>query len=132
MRTPSLSQLRDPQTLGLALGAGRIVLGASALAAPVTSARMLGLDTATAARVAWLTRMMAVRDAAIGIGVVSTRDSGSAPAWLLAGGVSDAVDAVVVAGALRQGRLRGFVPRALVVGAVAFATLSAIAARGRR
>lgn len=133
MRTPSVPTPPDAQTLSLALGAGRCVLAASALAAPVTTARLLGLDTATAARVAWLTRMMAIRDATIGAGVFdATRGSGPAAPWLLAGAASDAVDAVVVAGAIRQGRLRGLVPSGLVVGAAAFAAAGVLAARGVR
>jgi hypothetical protein len=94
------------------IGAGRTAFALAFLAAPVAAARLLGTDTATAQRVVWLTRMMAVRDGAIGVGGLAA--GGGAAPWLLAGAVSDAVDAAVLGTALRQGRLKGLVPTAVV------------------
>jgi hypothetical protein len=111
-------------------------MAAGFLAAPVPSARLLGLDTATAQRIGWLTRMMAVRDGAIGVGglVAGRRSPSAAAPWLLAGAVSDAVDAVVLAGAIKRGRVRGAVPTAVVplaAGAAAVGALSALRLRRR-
>jgi hypothetical protein len=106
-----------------------VAIGAFSLAAPVTSVRLLGLDTATAARITWLARMTAVRDTVLGTGtaVSSGRGQGAA-GWLLAGSVSDAVDAAVLAAALREGKVRGRRAQAIVVGAVGAALIAAAAA----
>ena len=118
--------------LPLQLTAGRLVIAAALLAVPVPAVRMLGTDTATARRVSWLTRMLAVRDGAIATGGLATLRRGSNPApWLLAGAVSDAVDAVVL-DALRARRLRGPIATLGVPGGAAAAILGAFAALRRR
>jgi hypothetical protein len=126
----------DARSLALQLGAGRTVLAAMIMAAPVPAARLLGADTATAQRVTWLTRMMAVRDGALGAGALaSTRsdDARGAGGWVLGGAISDAVDAAVIAGALTQGRVRGIVPIGIVLGAsLAAAVGASTAVRLRR
>jgi hypothetical protein len=115
--------------MALEIGAIRTLVGAAMLAAPVASARVFGADTATARRVTWLTRMMAVRDGALGVGTVGARRAGGGAAtWLLAGAVSDGLDAVVLARALAQGRIKGLVPRAIVVAATASAAAGAATA----
>ena len=104
------------------------------LAAPEQTVRSLGSDTATARRVAWLTRMMAVRDGALGVGGAPGRPARTATPWLLAAAVCDATDAVVVAAALRADRLRGPGATALVPFAAATAAVQVSAAwrlRGR-
>ncbi len=119
----------EPSALAGRLAGGRTVLAASMLAAPELATRLLGADTATARRVTWLTRMVAVRDAAIGVGaIVALRRGGDARPWLIAGAVSDAVDAVVVGAALRQGRVGGVAPAALVPGAAAVAAVGVVTA----
>ncbi len=113
----------------MCVGAGRLLIGAAFLAAPVTSVRILGLDTATAARVAWLARMTAIRDGVVGAGTLaSSARGGGASGWLLAGAVSDAVDAAVLVSALREGRVAGWPARAIAAGAVAAAAVAAVAA----
>jgi hypothetical protein len=126
---PLLTRLPSARTIGLSVGAGRVAIGAVFLAAPVSSVRLLGLDTATAARITWLARMTAVRDTVLGAGTVASasRRRGAA-GWLLAGSVSDAVDAAVLAAALREGRIRGWRPQAIAVGAVGAALVAAAAA----
>jgi hypothetical protein len=119
------------------LGAGRVALGGAFLAYPVTSVRMLGVDTASAGRMAWLARMAAARDIALGLGVlgsVATR-RGQAAA-LTATALVDAVDAAVIAVAAnerRVDRLRGY---AMAAGAAAVAVgglvIAADVARRRR
>ena len=124
-------EIRFPEAdaLALQLSAGRTAAGAVFLALPVLSARLLGADSATAKRVSWLTRMMAVRDAAIGAGgVAALRGKGSATPWLIAGAVSDTVDAIVLTQALQQGRVKGFIPAAVVPLAAGAAAVGALTA----
>lgn len=102
----------DAQTIARQLATGRVLLATTLCVAPVGSVRALGVDTATARRVSWLTRMLAVRDGLLGVGAIAaSRRAGAAP-WLLCGAVADAADAVVLAAAIRQHRLGG---RATVV-----------------
>jgi hypothetical protein len=126
---PLSTRLPSARTIGVSVGAGRVAIGAIFLAAPVTSVRILGLDTATAARITWLARMTAVRDTALGAGAVVSAGRGKGGAgWLLAGSMSDAVDAAVLAAALREGKLRGWRPQAIAVGALGAALVAAAAA----
>jgi hypothetical protein len=118
----------EPQALAAQIAAGRLVFAAVIMAAPVFSARLLGADTATAQRVTWLTRMMAVRDGALGAGGVAAVRRGGAAPWLLAGAVSDAADAVVIAVALEQGRLKGIVATLVVPAAAATAAAGVVTA----
>lgn len=105
------------------------MVGAVFLAEPVVSVRLLGLDTATAARVSWLARMAAARDAVLGLGTLSSsaRRRGQ-QGWLLAGATADLADALVLTHALRQGRARGVAATGTVVVAVAAAGLATWAA----
>ena len=122
-----LRRLLQPRHLARAIGLGRLAVGGGFLLAPVTSVRILGMDTATAKRVTYLARMAAVRDVSIGVGTLaSTRPSG----WLLAGALSDAVDAAVVADAIRSGRAGGPTARLVVAGAAAVAVVGTIGAVG--
>ena len=122
----------DPMARQLALG--RAGLATAFLAAPVPALRAMGADTATAARISWLTRMMAVRDGALAVGaLVADRRGGDPRPWLVGGAVSDAVDALVFAQALKQGRLKGIAPTMVVPGAAVAAGLGFVtAARLRR
>jgi hypothetical protein len=111
------------------LALGRVAMATGFLAAPVPALRALGADTATAQRVSWLTRMMAIRDAALGVGAaVAQRRGGDPRPWLVAGAVSDAVDAVAFGAAIKQGRLRGVVPTAVIPGAAGAAVLGFVTA----
>lgn len=128
---PRRSRLLDPSGLARSIGVGRLLLGGGFLLAPVTATRVLGVDTATAKRVAFLAQMMAARDVAIGAGTAASSGAGRNPAgWLLAGAAADAADAVVIAGALRSGRARGVAARGLVGGAAALSALAAFGAVG--
>jgi hypothetical protein len=90
------------------MGLVRIIVGLTATGAPVLSARVVGSDSATARRVTWLTRMMAGRELAVGLGALtaSRRGTDAAP-WLLFGAVADGVDAAAFILALRQRRIAG-------------------------
>lgn len=128
--SPSLPSVRST---ALQCGAGRAGIAAVILARPVSAARLLGADGATAQRVTWLTRMMGVRDGVLGVGTISALRGDAGPSyWLLGPAVADSLDAVVIAQALRQGRLRGAVPAAVVVGAAGSAAVHAAAAFGLR
>lgn len=125
-----------PKALARSIGVGRVLAGGGFLLAPVASTRILGLDTATAKRVSFLARMMAARDIVIGAGTAAASgESGRPGLWLLAGAVADATDAVVITGALKQGRARGPVAAAVVAvaaGAAAVATIGALGTLRRR
>jgi hypothetical protein len=123
-----------------AIGMGRTLLGAAALAAPVAATRVLGLDSATAKRVTLLARMAAARDIGIGAGTLAAGtlapDRAGAAWWLVAGAFADAVDAAAMAGALRRGTVRGLPAAGIAVGAGVSAGIALRAAvalrRGRR
>jgi len=106
-------------------------MGCAFLAGPVVSVRLLGVDTATATRVAWLARMTAVRDVAIGAGAVGSlvRKRGHV-SWLVAAALTDAGDAAAIVLAVRAGRLdrvRGYV---VAAGAAAAAGAGVVAVAG--
>src|SRR4051794_34234608 len=126
--------LPAPERMATQLAAGRLALAGVFLAAPVPALRAMGADTATAQRISWLTRMMAVRDGALAVGaLVADRRGGDPRPWLVGGAVSDAVDALVFAQALKQGRLKGIAPTMIVPGGILAAVLGfTTAARLRR
>ena len=131
---PRRIPLPAPGPAALQLSVGRAALAAAIMAAPVSFLRVMGADSATAQRVTWLTRMTAVRDGALGVGGAwAVRRGGSVAPWLLGGAAADAVDAVVVARALRQGRVKGTMPASVVPLAALTAvagTVTALRTRG--
>jgi hypothetical protein len=128
-----MSRIPSPRTLSVALGAGRTALGGAFLVAPQFSVRILGLDSATAARVSWLARMAAARDVGLGLGALSAAALGrDSSAWVAAGAAADAVDAAAIAVAVRQRRLGGVGARGLVAGAAAAALVGFWAAGATR
>jgi len=71
---------------------------------------------------------LAARDGVLGAGtLVSCAREDGAVAWLLAGSVSDAVDAAVLVAALREGKVRGWAAQAATAGAIAGALAGAAA-----
>lgn len=113
------------RTVALAIGVARTGIGVGFAAAPVAALRLLGLDTATAARVAWLSRMTAARDGVLGAGTLAATARGRPGPWLLAGAVADAADAAALAGALRTHKIGG--PKAVaMIGAASLAALAGI------
>ena len=117
------------RTVATVIAVARTGIGVGFAAAPVTALRLLGLDTATAARVAWLSQMTAARDGVLGAGTLAATARGRAAPWLLAGAVADAADAAALAGALRARRIGG--PNAVpMIGAAALAALAGIWAAG--
>jgi hypothetical protein len=124
----------EPEALATSIGVGRLVLSGALFAAPTASARVLGVDSASAKRMAFLARMAAVRDMGIGIGTLASRGTPQVSLWLAVGAVADAVDAVVVAGATKHGVTRGLAAVGTVVGAAGVAAAggwAAIQLKGR-
>ena len=126
----SARRIGSARRLAALLGAGRLAMGGAFLAYPAASVRLLGVDSATAGRVVWLIRMAAVRDAALGAGALASTAAGRGQtAWLVAGALTDAGDASVIAMSVRAGRLgrsRGYLVSA---GALA-AALAGLASAG--
>ncbi len=107
------------------LALGRAAVGTSMLARPTLLPRALGVDSASAARMAWTTRMLGAREVALGLGAwtaLRSGDSGGARIWLLAGVLSDGVDALALGAASARGdvrRVRGSAVALVAAGAVA-------------
>jgi hypothetical protein len=128
---PFMSRLPSIRTVGLTLGIGRVLIGAMAVTTPVGALRFIGMDTATAARAAWLGRMTGARDTVLGAGTVASVRRDASPAlWLFAGAAADLADAVAIGSAIRANRLRGVGPVATAAAAVGAAAVGTWAAAG--
>lgn len=95
------------QQVATGIGLGRVLIGATFLAAPRLSVRLLGVDSASAKRMAFLARMAAARDIGLGAGTLDAGPGRAAVPWLLAGAACDVVDAAAITGATRSGITRG-------------------------
>jgi hypothetical protein len=130
----------DRRSLSSAAGAltptslawGRVAAGASMLVRPRALPQLLGVDSATSARVGWSVQMLGIRDLALGVGTLGAlrgQDRQAARSWLALGVLCDAVDAFAIGGALVKGRVSkagalaavGVALGAVVVGAGALA-----------
>ena len=90
------------------LALARAAAGVGMITQPRALPRVLGVDSAAAARMAWSTQMLGAREVALGLGAfiaLRRQDPKAARLWLLAGLLSDAVDAVAVTAAIAQGRV---------------------------
>ena len=117
MTSMTLQALRDPR--GLALG--RTAAGVTMLTRPELLPALLGTPQESRQSMAWVVQMLGAREVALGLGALTARKD--TRRWHAAGLLSDAVDAVAVAGALRKGRVRASTGAGLVViAAVAAAT----------
>jgi hypothetical protein len=99
------------------LGAARTLVGAAVLARPTLLAKGLGLDAATAQRTAWLARMFAGRDLALGVGALS-----GSRGCQLAGVASDFSDFGALVIAIKAGHVKalpGALAAVTAAGAVA-------------
>jgi hypothetical protein len=115
--------LVSPRRGAWLLAAGRVVLGASILAAPEKiTAQWLGEENAKHAAVVDLARGLAVRDVALGAAVLWTLDDATiGPRMQAACAVADSVDTVATLLA------RADLPRKGVIGTVAVAAGAALA-----
>ena len=114
------------------LAAGRVGVGLGMLARPADLPKVLGVDSATAERMAWVTRMLGVREAVVGLGTLDALRSGGARPWVLGGAVVDAVDAAVFAGAAARGRVRPLLGGGFALAGAAIAAAQLAAALGPR
>jgi hypothetical protein len=90
----------------LAAAVGRVGVGAALVARPSALPRAVGVDSVSARRMAWLVRLFAVRDAALGAGAAHAVLTGRpVRPWLAAQAVSDGSDAVALGLAVRQGQV---------------------------
>lgn len=106
---------RRPLVRGLAdratpahLALGRAGAGTVMLVRPRALPRLLGVDTATSARLGWAVQMLGAREVALGLGTLTALrrgDHAASRTWLAAGVLCDAVDVLAVGGALARGRL---------------------------
>jgi hypothetical protein len=112
------------------LSLGRAGVGTVMLARPTALGSLLGVDRDAAAATGFAVQMLGVREVALGVGAWTSLRRGdvrSSRLWLLAGLVSDAVDAVVVAGAVGRGRVHTAAGAAVVATATTAAAVQAAA-----
>jgi hypothetical protein len=121
------------------IGLARAGLGVSLLTAPVPLIRMVGVDTATARRMAWVTRLAAARDLALGVGTVAAvrgiaagEEAHDAARWVAIAAAADVADTVIITAALRSGRFGSIRGSLMAASAVGGAVLGAVAAVGLR
>ena len=106
------------------LAVGRAGAGAVMVLRPRLLPGLLGVDSATATRVAWSVQMLGARELALGLGTLAAAqaDRRGTRLWVAAGVLCDAVDVLALAGALARGRVRkGAGTAALGVAAAAVA-----------
>ncbi|HEX8003010.1 MAG TPA: hypothetical protein VF519_09990 [Mycobacteriales bacterium] len=102
------------------LSAGRAAVGVAMLARPTMLPKSVGVDSTTAARLTWLTRMFGARELALGAGtLLALRRGRDVEEWALAQLLSDAVDAAAFAGAVAHGDVRRVQGGAVALMAVA-------------
>lgn len=125
----ALAAALEPDRLAL----GRAGVGTVLLVRPTALGRLLGVDRPTVEPTAWVAQMLGVRELALGVGAwtaLRRGDDRSSRLWLLAGLVSDAVDAVVLAGAVGRGRVAA-APGAAVIAVATTAAAAQAAALSR-
>ena len=105
------------------VAAGRAGPGAATIRRPGALTSLLGVDSATSARMSWAMQMFSAREIAVGVGtLVALRNSNAAAArpWIAAGVLCDVADASIVGAGLARKRLpaaAGATTLAVAVGA---------------
>jgi hypothetical protein len=123
-RTGALAGLAAAALTPSRLSLGRAGAGTLMLVRPTGLGQLMGVRPQAAAETAFAVQMLGAREIALGLGGYLSLRRGDARAsrlWLAAGLLSDAVDALAVAGAVGRGR----VATAPGVAAVAVATTAA-------
>lgn len=90
------------------LALGRTGAGLVMVASPRSLPQRLGVDSAASSRTSWVVQMLGAREIALGLGTLAALRSGDRAAarlWLMAGVLSDAVDALAVGSATARGQL---------------------------
>ena len=116
------------------LALGRAAVGAALVLRPGLLPRVLGADPASSSHLAWVQQMLGAREIGLGLGAAAAGRAGDRRAerpWLLAGLLSDGVDAVAIASAVGSGRVRRG-PGAAVVAVACAAVAVQAGALGRR
>ena len=80
-----------PRTIGRIAAAGRVLIGSALTVMPASGGGWIG-EVAGESPVKLYGRALGVRDAAIGVGVLTAGDSEKLRPWILAGIASDIVD----------------------------------------
>lgn len=101
------------------VAAGRVAVGVGMVARPTLLPKMLGVDTGSAERTAFLGRMLGAREIALGAGLLLARGPAGERGWLLGAALSDAVDGVAFAAAARRGVVRPVLAGTCVAAAAA-------------
>ena len=96
------------------IAAGRVAAGIGMIARPETLPKLLGVDSGTAERSAFLGRMLGAREIALGAGLLLSRSTAGEREWVLGAALSDAVDGVAFAAAARRGVVRPVLAGAFV------------------
>ena len=112
----------------LRTGAGVVMVGR-----PKVLPQLMGIDSATATRVGWSVQMLGSREIALGLGtLVALRrpDSRAARTWVAAGVLTDAIDVLVIGGALARGRVRTSAALAVLATAISAVTAGCQSLRG--
>jgi hypothetical protein len=114
----------------LGLGIARVGVGLALFARPAALPQAVGVDRVSARRVAWVVRLFAVRDAALGAGTAYAvvRRQPVRP-WLAASALSDAADAAALAAAVRGRHVGAVRGAAVALFALGGAAASVVAAR---
>lgn len=117
---PPRPGLPDPVVALVApVAALRCAVGAVALLRPSALSRVYGVDPFTARRLAWQTRMLGVREVALGAGSLLAWQRGRPlNEWIGAQALSDLTDALVVGLAARRRRVPALAGAATVVSAL--------------
>lgn len=101
-----LALLRSNRSASVALG--RTGAGVAMIVRPRALSSLLGVDSATSARMSWAMQMLGAREIAVGVGTLAALRDGNADAtrtWIAAGLLCDAVDVLVVGAGLARRRL---------------------------
>ncbi|GAC1443799.1 MAG: hypothetical protein NVS3B26_06570 [Mycobacteriales bacterium] len=133
--TRVMDRLRSIDVLSVdRLSVARAAAGISMIATPRMLPTALGVDSATATRMTWTTQMLGAREVALGAGTWASLRNGDRRAtrlWLLAGLLSDAVDALAIGAAVRRGRVSRVTGGAVVAiaGAAVYTQLDALSSQ---
>lgn len=114
------------KNLVTSLAISRLAVGGSAFATPRLAGKAFGLDAEANPQSPYLARLFGVRDAALGIGIL-TSEGDARRQWLLIGVACDAADAVAGVAGGRAGYLpkaTAAVVTAVALGAVALGALA--------
>jgi hypothetical protein len=115
------------------LSAGRTAVGLSMLASPSLMPRTMGVDSTTASRLTWMTRMVGAREVAVGAGtLLALRRGRDVEEWTLASLLCDGADAAAFGLAVAKGDVRKVTGVGVVASALGAVALGLLALRDLR